>query len=243
MLLTLLATVALGHDYILDALPDTVAGTPVCGIVAEADSRERRLERPSTLQRLDQVGNEVTPLGPARKGWGVATVAPDAVTAVVYENTGATIELPWDRFRHYVAHEGDARRLSVVDGLAHEPQREHYRRSLKLLLGVEAGHDGWDRVVGLPLELVPLDRPGSTQRMRVRLLASGAPVVGAKVRAFPMGGHADDDAVAAVTDTNGVATLALPRRGTDWVYAAVTMTHDPARSEPWHSVWTTLRTR
>ncbi len=241
MLLAWLATSTFAHDYILDAGPTLEGQTPVFGLVAHDRERERRESRPETLTRLDRlVEGTLRPVEPTEGSWGTVPEA-DVATVVVYENAGAAIELPWPRFRDYVASEGDARMLAVVDSLAREPQHEHYRRSLKLLLGVE--HEGWDVVAGLPLEIVPLRRPGSRRRMRVRLLASGRPVAGARVRAFPLAGHADDDAVVATTDDDGVATLRLRDRSLDWVYAAVTMTHEPDRDPAWHSIWTTLRTR
>ncbi len=238
-----LVTAALAHDYILQSGPPTPAGVPIHGVVANAEEREIRRARPDTLTRLDGVdASGATALPPILGAWGMAPVTTSTL-AVVYENAGAEITLPWAKFRTYVHTEGDPRLADVIDALPKEPQREHYRRSLKLLQGVGPGREGWDRVVGLPLEIVPVDRPGSREQMRVRLLASGEPVVGARVRAYPFAGHADDDAVTARTNEEGVATLALPDRSLDWVYAAVVMSHDAERAHPWHSVWTTLRTR
>jgi len=233
MLLALLAHLALAHDYLLDATPDG-EGLVIHGVVANDREREVRNERPETLTRLDRIADGVTAPVPSGEGWGRVPVG-EAI--VVYVNSGAEIELAWDKFRSYVKSEGDARMVPVVERLSREPQHEHYRRSLKLLIGP----GGWDRVVGLPLELVPLDRPGSRKRIRVRLLAEGEPVAGARVRAFPIGGHADDDAVTATTDERGTARLRLGGRSLDWVYAAVVMSHDAEREPEWHSVWTTLR--
>ncbi|MEO0600226.1 MAG: DUF4198 domain-containing protein, partial [Myxococcota bacterium] len=244
MLTLWLAVSAQAHDYLLAAEPPRRAGTTytIHGVVAHARKREERRERPETLSRLDQVsraGSE--PLDADGHGWGRVDLPTDEVMAVVYENSGATVELEWPRFRAYVAKEGDPRVLDVVDALGPETQHEHYRRSIKLLLGVAEGRPGWDRVVGQPLELVPLDRPGSVATMRVRLLAEGMPVTGAKVRAYPYGGHSEKHTVSALTDEDGVATLRLSPKSDDWVYAAVTMTHDPDRAIPWSSVWTSLR--
>ena len=242
LLTILLALNAHAHDYLLAVDHPLRSSDPVVyGVVAHARTREPRRERPETLSRLEQVvRGQATPVAPREGSWGQVSVQPDAVTAVVYENTGATVELEWPRFRDYVAHEGDPRALHIIEGLKHEVQREQYRRSIKLLLGGAGAKSGWDQAVGLPLELVLLDKPGSSP-MRLRLLENGAPVVGAKVRAYPYGGHSEEQAVSALTDQEGHVTLTLPPGERDWVYASVVMSHDATRKVPWQSVWTSLR--
>ncbi|MEM6927578.1 MAG: DUF4198 domain-containing protein [Myxococcota bacterium] len=233
---------AQAHDYLLAAEPSrrSSGSYTVFGVVAHARTREERRERPETLSRLDRVRVGASlPIEPHGDGWGRVDREPDEVVAVVYENSGASVELEWSRFRNDVANEGDPRLLPVVDALEPEIQREHYRRSIKLLLG--DGPTGWDRIVGQPLELVPLDRPGAAPTMRMRLLANGEPVRGAKVRAYPYARNTEKHAVSALTDDDGIATLQLDPRRNDWVYAAVTMTYDPERPIPWSSVWTSLR--
>ena len=245
MLTIWLALTAHAHDYLLAVDRPRRAGNPVVyGVVAHARTREERRERPDTLSRLEVVvRGQATVVAPQKGSWGEVPMQPGAVGAVVYENTGATVELAWPRFCSYVAQEGDPRVLHIVEGLERDVQHEHYRRSIKLLLGVSRADSGWDAVVGMPLELVPLDKPGSTRSMRVRLLEHGTPVVGAKVRAYPYGGHSEEQAVSALTDDEGLATLVLPRAKGDWVYAAVVMSHDTSRPVPWQSVWTSLRTQ
>lgn len=244
MLIAWLVSPALAHDYVLEGTPRQGGGTSVHGIVAHDRQREPRRERPETLTRLERItSDEAVTVLPAEEGvWGWVPDS-DEVTVVVYENSGAEVELPWDEFRNYVRTEGDVRQVSQVERVPVAPQREHYRRSLKLLVGVESGRTGWERVVGLPLEIVPIDRPGSKKKVRVALYADGQPVPQARVRAFPLAGHADDDAVVALTNAKGVATLRLGDRSLDWVYASVAMTYDASNDVPWRSTWTTLRTK
>jgi len=155
---------ALAHDYVLDAGPRSGSGSrPVFGVVAWADERDVRRERPPTLVRLHRAGS-TEPLPEVEGAWAEIVTGERAVV-VGYLNAGATVALPWEKFRSYVATEGDARKVGIVEELPHEEQREHYRRSIKLVVGCD--REGWDAVVGLPLELVPLEQPGSTASPRV----------------------------------------------------------------------------
>jgi len=252
MLLALSAP-ADAHDFYLEVSPAQVEvgdKAKVYGVVAHATERDTRSQRVPSLTRLDAwIGGEAVPVpepmsfrGPPSH-WGFVPTATPGVVPVVYTNSGAEVSLAHDRFVAYVRGEGDDRQIEIAEGLSGE-QKEQYRRSLKVLLRVGEERSGWDAVIGLPLELVPQADPfarPATGDLPLQLLSDGRPEEGVKVRAFPVGGHAQDDAVEGRTDAEGKVTLVLPERDQGWVVAAVTMSHEAGREHPWHSVWTSLR--
>jgi uncharacterized GH25 family protein len=172
---------------------------------------------------------------------------------VAYESNFATIELPAAEFDAYLALEGldGARRERARRGPAAGPGRERYARCPKTWIG---GGDlaRLTRPVGLALELVPLDDPGTAPRLRVRVLYRGRPLAGALVKAWcrPAGadgapvdpGTRDSVAVCAAerSGQDGVATLTLDRPG-EWLLSAVHMVPSEVRAEAdWQSVWASL---
>jgi len=251
--LLMLIARATAHDFVLEVSPAAVAvdgKAKVYGVVAHQTERETRLQRIATLTRLDAwVGGAAATItepvsfrGPPSH-WGWVPTGTAGVVPVAYANSGSEVSLPHENFVGYVRDEGDDRMVDVAKGLSGE-QKEHYRRSLKALVRVGDVTEGFDAVVGLPLELVPQSDPfarPATGELTVLLLADGKPESGVKVRAFPMNGHAENDAVVGRTDDAGKVTLAMPERDGGWVVAAVTMTHEAGREHPWHSTWTSLR--
>jgi len=252
-LLVAMTLPALAHDFVLEVEPATVevgGQAKVYGVVATGTERATRMQRLASLTRLDGwVGGAAVAIDEPRSfrgpppHWGYAPTEAAGVVPLAYTNSGAEVSLAHEKFVTYVRDEGDDRMVEVAKGLSGE-QKEHYRRSLKALLRVGEASTGWDAVVGLPLELVPqadpFARPASGE-LALKLVADGTPVEGVKVRAFPMGGHAENDVVVGRTDAEGNVTLAMPATDGGWVVAAVTMSHEAGREQPWHSLWTSLR--
>lgn len=97
---------------------------------------------------------------------------------------------------------------------------------------------GWEEPLGLPTEIVPLNKPtnvivGST--FSGQLLSEGAPVAGAEIEIEYIAAEPDmatnaageatvgavpGGAVVAITDANGVFTFGIPRAG-QWGFAAL----------------------
>jgi uncharacterized GH25 family protein len=103
---------------------------------------------------------------------------------LVYRSNHAFIELEAAAFERYLDHEGlasiVARRREA--GESEAPGRESYARSCKALVTVGTSDGTFDRVLDLPLELVPVSDPRvSKGPLRFRLLFRGRPLSGARV--------------------------------------------------------------
>lgn len=159
---------------------------------------------------------------------------------LIYEGTPRPIELPAERFEHYLAEEGleaivaeRARRgESALAG------RERYSRSVKALVQVGPG-ELRDRAVGLPLELVIDGAFGP--KLSATLLWQGRPAADALVEAIALEGLAGEPArLGARTDAAGRVSFTLPRGGR-WMLATVHMErHQPGADAEWRSTWTSL---
>jgi uncharacterized GH25 family protein len=127
-------------------------------------------------------------------------------------------------FNKYLATDGvpdilEARRRS---GELDQPARERYHKHVKAVLQVGARRsDGFDRALGYPAELVPLDNPYALRRgasLRVRALVDGQAVANQYV--VSGGRTADGSRIAqrAVrTGADGVARIALRSAGVWYV--------------------------
>ena len=191
--------------------------------------------------------------------WAKPVVADSGGAWAAYESDYASIELPAAEFDQYLAEEGLAGPLAARKRMAAPPAgRERYRRCCKTWL---AGSD--DRraaeMLGLPLELVPLARPGAAARLRVRVLWRGRPLAGALVKtwrqALAAEGHPlaviDRDSVGVAqalrSDARGEVALDVSSLG-EWLVSAERMEPCPDRTQSrpgrpaadWESTWASL---
>jgi len=175
---------------------------------------------------------------------GFAVLAAPGTWILVYDNNHARIELEGPKFEAYLAEEGLERvsRLRADRGQTAAPGREAYSRCAKSLVRVGNGsEDGYDRVLGLPLELVPQASPTGLPadgELPVLLLFQGKPLAGALVVAFPKA--APEARVSGRTGDDGRVRLRLDRPG-DWLVKAVHM--EPAAADSgadWESFWASL---
>ncbi len=202
-----------------------------------------RAERTLDLTRGAAPGEDV---------WARFAPADDGGAMLVFESGFIPIELPAAQFDAYLAEEGlhlalAARRRAGT----HVAGRERYRRCAKAWL---SGRDAAraTKPIGLPLEIVPLASPGSGPALRVRVLANGKPLPGARVKSWrsPLGpaGEPRDpaarDSVAiaseSATDERGEATVACAAQG-EWLVSVVDMR--PCRDRAvadWESTWSSL---
>jgi hypothetical protein len=183
------------------------------------------------LRALDLVGPPgVTPLDtttwvPAGDTTVLTVRTGDAGTYVV----GASLRprelrLEAKDFNTYLATDGvpdilEARRRS---GELDRPVRERYHKHVKAVLQVGARRsEGFDRALGYPAELVPLDNPYVLRRgapLRVRALVDGQPVANQYI--VSGGRTADGSRIAqrgVRTDADGVARIALRSAGVWYV--------------------------
>lgn len=163
---------------------------------------------------------------------------------VVYESLPSEVELDGAKFEAYLKDEGleAISRLRARRGDTAKPAKDAFIRCAKALVDTGgAGGPGFDRIAGLPLELVPDRDPcglSSGGKLRVRLLYGGRPLPGALVVAL---NQADPSrSLQARTDALGRATLNLPRGGS-WLIKAVHMIPAPPELQAdWESYWASL---
>ena len=113
---------------------------------------------------------------PGETLWARFAPADSGGALLAYESDFTPIELASDLFDAYLAEEGLAGPLAARrHANTHVPGRERYRRCAKSWL---AGRDlaRASTPLGLPLEIVPLELPGSSATLRVRVLLNGSPI-------------------------------------------------------------------
>lgn len=168
-------------------------------------------------------------------GW--ASPASPGLHWIVYDSNHARVELDGPKFDAYLGEEGLE---AVRETRAGKPGmvREIYSRCAKSLLAVGEPGDGFDRVLGLELELVPEKNPYALkagEALPVRLLHRGKPLAGALVVAISR-----ESRIAVRSDAEGRAELHLDRSGL-WLVKAVHMVPAPAGSSAdWESLWASL---
>ncbi|HEX4953430.1 MAG TPA: DUF4198 domain-containing protein [Thermoanaerobaculia bacterium] len=239
---------ALAHDvWIVPASFSPVVGEPVAVRLKlghpqqEVEPVARNPKRLLRLVALTATGEQ--PLigqdGADPAGWG--RFAEPGLRILVYEGSAAFMELPPDRFEHYLAEEGlDAILAERRErGETTRPGRELYSRCLKALVSVGEPSAEHDRVLGLDAELVlesDLAAPPA-EPLTVRVLRRGVPLAGVLVELVRLDGRGAvqglrSDAQGRVAFT-GVASGA-------WLVTAVTAERSRAAEADWRSVWTSL---
>lgn len=176
---------------------------------------------------------------------GFAVLGAPGTWTLVYDSDHASVELEGPKFEAYLAEEGLERisELRAQRGQTTAKSREIYSRCAKALVAVGNGPaDGFDRVLGLPLELVPqaspAGPPAEKSELPVLLLFRGKPLAGALVVAVPR--EAPEAKVSGRTDAEGRVRLRLDRAGA-WLVKAVHMEPAPADSgADWESFWASL---
>ncbi len=178
---------------------------------------------------------------------GFVTVAAPGRAWVVYDSNHASITLAGDKFEQHLAEQGleKVSELRRKRGQTAAPAREIYSRSVKALLAVgpvpgkNGAGSGYDRRLGLPLELVPEADPYGPlgQGLPVRLLYLGKPLAGARFEARQPGRA---ETIVGRTDAAGRFVLRLPAAGF-WLVKAVHMVAAPEDGgADWESFWASL---
>jgi uncharacterized GH25 family protein len=175
---------------------------------------------------------------------GSVRVEQPGLQLIAYRSLDSQVSLEAKKFEEYLKEEGleavIAARAKSGDNL--KPSRESFSRSAKSLIAAGGtGTTGYDRVLGLTLELVPEKNPYAMKGgddLPVRILYEGRPLAGALVVALSY-----DDAdrkIAGRSDKDGRVTLRLPKDGV-WLVKAVHMeavSGDP--NADWRSIWASL---
>jgi uncharacterized GH25 family protein len=162
---------------------------------------------------------------------------------VGYRSRPSTLSLDAAKFEQYLREEGLERIIEqrAARGEQLKPGRERYSRSAKSLVLVgDAPAPGFDRILGLTLEIVPEQDPyGSGGRgASFRLLFEGQPLEGTLVMALNR--DRPREPLRARTDRRGRVTFEGLGPGV-WLVKAVHMTAVPAGGDAdWDSVWASL---
>jgi hypothetical protein len=174
------------------------------------------------------------------------------VHAIGFQSRPAYVELTPEKFEKYLKDEGLA---DVIDrrrerGEQNRSGREAFRRCAKsLVLSVADGKatagesttTGFDRRLGMPLEIVALDNPRTIEpggELSALVEWRGQPLAGAQIVAV----HKSDPSrlLKANTDSQGRVRFRLDKPGA-WLLTTIHM--ERARSDPradWESYWASL---
>jgi uncharacterized GH25 family protein len=168
------------------------------------------------------------------------------VHILAVETKPKLIALEADKFNHYLVSEGllAMYRLRVKEKSLDQPGRERYSKSPKALVQIGTGGGDPCRVVGMPLEIVPLKDPFALKvgdTLRVRVLFRGKPLPDA-VLGVQWPDDGEDPRATFRTDARGEALLPIARTGLLTV-RLTHMTRPKAETFEWESFWTTLTFR
>ncbi|HEX3552715.1 MAG TPA: DUF4198 domain-containing protein [Thermoanaerobaculia bacterium] len=203
---------------------------------------------PSLLQRFALVGpggESAVPGVPNTEPAGFLSIPAPGLYTIVYASNPEPVQLDAKKFNDYLSQEGleRIRDLRAQAGQSDAPDREVFSRCAKALVaagGGEAGA-GWNRVLGLRLELVPEANPYTLPAggvLPARLLYEGKPLPGALVTAFTK--DHPERKVAARSDARGRVALKLDHPGV-WLVKAVHMIPAPRESgADWESFWASV---
>lgn len=175
---------------------------------------------------------------------GIVRVIEPGVLWVVYRSGRTPVTLEPDKFEKYLTEEG-LEKIHVLRqrrGESDKPGREVFSRSVKSLLIAESGsHGGFDRALGLTLEIVLKKDPGTLapgDSLPLTLLSEGQPLEGALVTA--MEHENPSQKVKSRTDRRGQALLRIGPKGV-WLIKAVRMIPAPPGVDAdWESIWTSV---
>jgi uncharacterized GH25 family protein len=193
-------------------------------------------------------GGEVPiPGPPGADPAGFGRVQGAGLYTVVYRSHRTRIDLTPDKAEEALKKEGLERILELrrSRGESTKVSTEVFSRCAKALLEVgdppPGGHKGFDRPVGMTLELIPEKDPyelAPGAELPVRLLYQGKPLAGALVVA--LGLHQADGKIAARSDRDGRVRLRLPEGGF-WLVKSVHMVPAPPETGvDWESLWASL---
>jgi len=247
MLLALLAAAPLrAHDFWIEpstfrpAAPAQIRVALRVGQDFRGDPVPRDDRKITRFVAVGPGGEASIPGLPGTDPAGFARLDRPGLYVLGYRSGRSPIELEAEKFEKYLADEGleQVSRERARRGETGKPGKEVYSRCAKSLVAAGGGaSEGFDRVLGFTLELVPqrLPRVGD---LPVELLYEGKPLSGALVVAM---NQADPTTkISARSDRNGRVVLKLPRSGV-WLVKAVHMIPAPADAgADWESLWASL---
>jgi uncharacterized GH25 family protein len=250
VVLALAVTAAPAHDFWI--LPSSFLPAPgllvsarlFVGIAWQGELVPRSNDRIVRFALVAPTGEEQPLVGvdgtdPA----GFARPQAPGIQTMVYQTNAAVIDLPADKIETYIEEEGLEPFLVLKDEEKAAGIKDHYARCAKSLLLVgkaDKTTKGFDRKLGLPLELIADVNPyllAKGRKLPLRLLRDGKPIANVLVTAIQRDAPAQSK-VSARTDAKGKVVLALSRPGV-WLVKAVHIARADAPGE-WNSLWASL---
>jgi len=211
----------------------------------------RKEERIVLFAAFDPAGKETPILG--RDGKSPAGLWKPAVAGLHvlgYRGNATKIEIEAEKFEHYLAEEGLEHVIAErkTRGESASKGIEAYARCPKAFVVARGAAEpmaaelaGWDRVLGLPLEVVPLANPTTLARdakFSVSVLFQGAPLANALVGFMPKSDPARE--VRVRTDARGRVEFS-PVAGGIHLVRVVHMTRaKDGAAHQWESQWASL---
>jgi len=162
-----------------------------------------------------------------------------------------TFELSAEDFNGYLKHDGilDVYEQRQNEGILDQDAAETYSKHVKILFQVGSKTTGgFDRVLGYPIEFIPLANPYDLHQgdeLEFQLLRKGTPLADQLIYASYGGFHKHDDsgghveAVNVKTDSNGKFKVKLTNSG-HWYVRAINMVKSSVDNVDYESNWATL---
>lgn len=167
------------------------------------------------------------------------------IYSIIYESRHGYVELPAEKFQHYLAEEGLIEILQerTRRGETAQPGSEAFARYAKALVKVGAATTGYDRKIGMPAELVATVDPfrgGEDGVLEFQLWYLGKPRAFASIELFTIGERSLKSIATAVTDAEGRVRFANPGVGRWLVAGTVARRAAPPVEAHWESFWTSI---
>ena len=246
----LLAAPAFAHDFWIEPTsfrPDVGSTVGFALRVGEAFRGDTVPRNPESIEKFVAVslaGEKAVEGISGRDPAGIARISVPGWVVVGYRSKPKSIELAAAKFEQYLEEEGLEKIIETraARGDSQKPSSEIYSRCAKTLLDANgAGESGYERVLGLRLELVLEKSPkslGQRRSMPLRLLFEGKPLAGALVVAINR--ENPEKRVSARSNSSGRVTFDLTPAGV-WLVKAVHMVPAPPSSAAdWESLWASL---
>lgn len=254
LLATALATGATAHDFWIE--PSTFHAAPLARVAVELKVGERfagepvarKSERIVRFASIDPAGKETALVGldggtPA--GWLVPREA--GLFVLGYRSNAVPIELEAAKFENYLLEEGLDSVIAERKRLGESEKKgiERYSRSVKSFVhcGDTAAEDlvGWDRRMGLTLEVVPLVnpltlKPGDT--LTVEIEYEGQALANALVGCMPKADPKLEQRLR--TDEKGRVSFKVAKSGAHLVRVCHMVRAKPETGADWESTWGSL---
>ncbi|MFZ6647718.1 DUF4198 domain-containing protein [Undibacterium sp. TJN25] len=196
----------------------------------------------SSFVMRDEIGEQEVKGRDGALSVGHARVRVPGAAVFALRTNPAKLELPAAEFEQYLKEEGltEVTEFRQKNGLKNTDSRELFSRCAKTIVFVDGSSKGFNRVMNLPLELVPVTDPLQIKTREIfsmQLLFHGEPLQGVLVKAQLKAGKPVE--LTSFSDRQGIARFSLPSGGL-WLFNAVHMESSMENSADWESLWASM---